>query len=653
MKKIFFGLISLILFSMVHAGETRVKSTIKSVSVYLQGAQINREASVQMPAGIHTYIFDKLPLALDETSIRLKTPKSVKVLSVNYKINTDNPIDNESQLEKINQEIKAGDFELKKLKQQLLTYQQEEDILLKNSNFSGSEAGVNLTELKQAADFFRSRLGEIAMKKLAIEKAQSELEATLNENRQQLNKLRNIKPDPTAEVVVRVQSKTAGKMTLTLSYFVHAAGWIPDYDIRVDDVSKPLNLSVKARVYQQTGEDWDQVKLVLSTDNPQKSSQQPQLSTWYLNYGQAYRPVKYSINGTETSVKGHISDAQSGEPIPFANIVLERGGQRIAGGSTDFDGNYSIDNLNPGNYKMKISFVGYNTNEINGVIVNPGRITFCDGYLEASSQQLEEVVVTSYSVPLIDKDNTISGGTFSTDEDRMVNHFAGKVGGVNVRGGRSNASTNYIPQQQVQTPTNIRYEVELPYSIPSDGEKYLVRIVDHSIPTDYEYYCAPKIDNEVYLLARLTQWSDLHLLSGEASIYFEGSYLGKTYLDVQNTEDTLNISVGRDNSIIVTRELNKDLKAQQTLGSNVKTFRAYTIAVRNNRNVAIKLTIEDQIPVSSLREISVEPIAYSNAGYDQDSGKLSWKMELESQENKEMGFSYSVKYPKGKVLYLD
>ena len=653
MKKIVFGLISLFLFAEAHAGDVHIKSTIKSVTVYLQGAQVSRVASVQMPTGIQTYIFEKLPVALDETSIQLKTPKSVKVLSVNYKINTDNPVDNQSQFEKINQEIKAGDFELKKLKQQLSTYQQEENILLKNSNFSGSEAGVNLAELKQAADYFRSRLGEIAMKKLALEKDQSELEATLNENRQQLNKLRNIKPDPSGEVEVRVQSKTSGKITLTLNYFVHAAGWIPAYDIRVDDVSKPLNLSVKARVFQQSGEDWDQVKLMLSTDNPQKSSQQPQLSTWYLNYGQAFRPQKYSYLGAGTSVKGHISDAQSGEPIPFANVVLERGGQVISGGTSDFDGNYSIDNLNPGKYEMKITYVGYNTKEIYGVLVNSGRITFCDGYMEPSVQYIEGVVVTSYKEPLIDKDNTISGGTYQADADRRNDRLVGKPSGVNVRGGRSNASTFYIPQQQVQTPTNIRYEVKLPYSIPSDGEKYMVRIVDHSIPTDYEYYCAPKIDEEVYLLARLTQWSDLHLLSGESSIYFEGSYLGKTYLDVQNTEDTLNISVGRDNSIIVTRELNKDLKAQQTLGANVKTFRAYTIAVRNNRNVPIKLTIEDQIPVSSLREISVEPIDYSNAEYEKDSGKLSWILELGSQENKEMSFSYSVKYPKGKVLYLD
>ncbi|MCF8379573.1 MAG: DUF4139 domain-containing protein [Bacteroidales bacterium] len=673
MKKLLTGVLFLSFLAPLQASTKKVKSKIDDVTVYLQGAQIFRTSNVEFTQGIAEIIFEDIPVGLDESSIQVKVPDGLKILSVNYRINEHKDVTQDSELAENEKILKANQLEIKKLKAELNVYTEEEKILLANTSFSGKENGVNLAELKLAADYFRNRLQEIGSRKLEIENKISDLTGKITQIKNDISVLRNARPEPSGEIFVKVQSQSTGSKEVHLSYFLNAAGWIPAYDIRVKNVSKPLELSVKARVFQNTGEDWDKVKLVLSTTNPKKSNTKPELKTWFLGYGRIHIKSQPGIYGGISSLQGKITDQNTGEPIPFANIVLEKNGRQISGGTSDYSGNYQLSSVEPGYYDLKVSFIGYKTQHTRGLVLNQSQVSYWNIPMEPTSSTLEEIVITSYNVPLIDKDNTISGGTVSGEEihkipNRNANAVATSVGGVhseNSRGARDNEdviyvdglrvaeSEIYLPQQQVQTPTNIRYEVEVPYSIPSDGEKYTVRIVDHNIPTTYEYYCAPSIDDDVYLVAQLTDWGKLNLLSGESTIYFEGNYVGRSFLDARTTEDTLNVSVGRDNNIVIIREQNKDLKKLQTIGSNVKETRAYKITVRNNRDLPINLVLEDRIPVPTIKDISVELFEDVEADHDEDTGILSWKLELKSKENKELNFGYIVKYPKGKTVVLD
>lgn len=673
MKNLLFGIVILGIAFHSQAGSTDVKSKIKEVTVFLQGAQISRVAEIQLVSGFSDLVFTELPVGLTESSIQVKAKESVKILSVNYRVNDNHEYSDESQISKIDKEIKNKQFEINKLRKQILVYSEEEKILLQNSSFEGIESGVNLEELKLAADYFRARLKEIAFIKLDFDQELALLQEESNRLKIQKQQIQNTRPEPTGEIIVRVETEVTGKQKFEIGYFIHSAGWIPEYDVRVNDISKPLVISVKAKVYQNSGEDWEKVSLVLSTDNPQKSNQKPTLSPWLLRYGQPYRPTPVDSPG-KGRVKGKIVDAQTGEPLAFANVVLESNGRIVAGASTDYDGNYIFQNVDAGYYDLKVTYVGFQTSFTKGLIVNNDQIRFYDVSLESSQEQLAEIIVTDFAIPLIDSDNISSGGTLTAEElQRMPNRnndvLASDVGGIfednNVRGARNDetlmyvdgmrviGSNEYVPQQQIETPTNIRYEIEVPYTILSDGEKYVVRIVDHSIPTEYEYFCAPKITEDVFLVAKLTNWSDLNLLSGGSSIYFEGTYMGKSFVDAKSTKDTLSISVGRDNNVLVVREQIKDFKSLQVIGSNTKETRGYKISIRNNRTIPVTLTLEDQLPISTLKEITVEPIDISTANYNEETGVLQWKLNLENRESKKVSFKYSVKYPKTKVLYLE
>ena len=197
---------------------------------------------------------------------------------------------------------------------------------------------------------------------------------------------------------------------------------------------------------------------------------------------------------------------------------------------------------------------------------------------------------------------------------------------------------------------NTTFDIELPYTIPSDGQQHLVAVKEHKVPATYEYFSAPKADKDAFLIAKITDWQDLNLLPGQTNIFYEGTYVGQGYIDARNTNDTLNISLGRDKKIIVKRERDKTLRSVKTIGTNVRETFAYTITVRNTRKEAVVITLQDQMPVSNDKDIVIEDKETGGADYDETTGMMKWPMTLKANETKTLKFGFTLKYPKGKNL---
>ena len=162
----------------------------------------------------------------------------------------------------------------------------------------------------------------------------------------------------------------------------------------------------------------------------------------------------FSQTGT---IQGVITDQDTGEPIPFANIVAEIGGTQVGGATSDFDGRYVIRPIDPGRYDIKATYVGYRPLQMQNVIVSANQIRFLDLKMEPTAIALEEFEVREYAVPLIDKDQTSSGATITSEEiakmpNRSANAIAVSVGGVfsadgergSVRGQREDGTIMYI-----------------------------------------------------------------------------------------------------------------------------------------------------------------------------------------------------------------
>jgi len=167
------------------------------------------------------------------------------------------------------------------------------------------------------------------------------------------------------------------------------------------------------------------------------------------------------------TLKGKITDAMTGETVPMANVVVKMDGATIIGGASDFDGNFTIKPINPGTYSVEVSFIGYNTIIQNNVLISPNKITFSDYELKVSTNELTEVQIIEYDVPLIDADK--SGSTKTADQitslpTRNVQNVAATTAGiyqsdsgadVNVRGSRSNATAYYIDGIKITGSSNV------------------------------------------------------------------------------------------------------------------------------------------------------------------------------------------------------
>lgn len=633
----------------------RPRSVITDATVFYSGAQISRSATIKLKPGKSLLIFDKLPYELNANSIQVGGLTNSKILSVKHQAEVPSSSVKGKEEKEIEATIKFHEENIRNIKTRLSVFDIEEKVLLDNSMLGSSETVKSVAEIKLAADFYRQRFNEIRLEKLKLSGDIETESNSLKELYIKLNRISSEKQKAQSKIMVLVESEKDVSSKLSLSYYIPSAGWTPFYDFRVRDISNPLSVVYNANVFQSSGEDWTNIKIKLSTSNPALSGEIPQLDAWYLgrtNYNQ--KPDEQNSN--DGALKGRILDKTTKEPIPFVTITLESNNRQIAGTTSDFEGNYTIKPVASGRYDLKASFVGYKPVMVSNIVISSGKTTFNDIYLEETVINIESFEVTDYKVPLISKDGTLVGRSEAPD---IVNSLSGKVAGISV-----SRTHNYKPSREVVTNdlisntlrteiANLEYTIEIPYSVPSDGQDYAIRIKESAIPVDYIYHAIPKLSGDVFLTAELTNWNELNLLPGKAGIYYQGTFVGETQLNTDFSGDTLSISLGRDKSIFISREGDKEKFDKKIIGNNIREVAGWKITVKNNKSIPVKMLVQDQYPLSERKSVLIEQLGAPDAKVNSYNGKITWTLDLQAGEKKELNFSYSVKYPKYEDITLD
>jgi len=599
--------------------EKKIKTEVNEVTVFLKGAQITRKKTVELKQGKTILKFTNLSPFIDGKSIQVKANGKVTVLSVNHQHNFIKKLEKQKELVDLETNLKEIEDKIKLERTYLLILKEEIIFLKENRKIGGKNQELNVINLKNTSSFFGAKLTELKIKEIERNNSVENLNRLRSDLSNQIKTITGKKEFSNGEILVKIDSKNNSKANFEISYVVENAGWFPTYDIRAKNVDEPVELIYKANVKQDTKISWNNVKLKLSSANPNVSGVAPELKTYFLNYNT--RPPVY--NRATNEVSGIVLDGNN-EPLPGVMIIVE--GTTI-GTSTDFDGKYSITIPN-NESSLTFSYIGFvsQTISIQSAVMNV--------VLEESSEMLEEVVVVSYGTK---KNKSIS------------QKLKGKVSGVQIRG----ASSIAIPTAQIEKQTTVDFEIKTPYTIKSDNKSYSVDIESYNLSAFYQYYCVPKIDKDAFLIANISDWEKYNLLEGEANIFFEGTYVGKTLLDVRYATDTLQISLGRDKNVKVKREKVKDFTTKRFIGSKKEESRVWNIDVKNNKSEKINMLIFDQVPVSTLEEIKIEVSELSGAKYDTEKGEIKWEFLIEPNENKRFKLKYLVKYPKNRNLIIE
>lgn len=530
-----------------------VSAPVQSAIIYLYGAEVTQSKTVNLNAGRNKVVFTGLSPKLNAKSIQVTTTGDVSILAISDEINYLAGQKQSSRIKQLSDSVTYIHDALALIENDRDAYNSEKNMLLKNESIGGTDKGVAVAELKLAADLFRSRIKEINAELFKLDKRTQTLNEALNKTSLQLSEVNAQNNQPTAEVTVLLNSTIKTNSTIELKYIVSDAGWAPSYDLKAEDINQPIELKYRAKVFNNTGIDWNDIKIKLSTADPSQSASKPILSPWNLDY---------------------------------------------------YSNNYKYSNVNRGN---------------------------AYGYAPTQNQNYEGLV-----------NNMLPSAPPSTYDNNQLANIQQK-----------NNKQQPIEFEEIQvSELSAEFDIKTNYTIPADSKPYIVDVTEYKLPATYQHYSVPKIDHDAFLLARITGWEDLDLVEGPANVYYSGTYVGQSYIYTRSVDDTLDLSLGRDNKVLVTRTKVKEFCNKKLLGNTTKETFAYEMVVKNNRKTPVQIDIEDQLPISTQSDITVEAIETSKADFDPKNGKLTWSYTLQPGDVKKIQLSFSVKYPKNTSINI-
>lgn len=513
--------------------QIQIESKPESAIIYLNGAEIEQMGKANLLKGNNLIIFRGISPSLNPKSIRVSSDIEVSVLSISTKTNyltkkTELPL-----IKKLNDSLSLVEEGIKALKDELNAYAIEKEMIISNKSIGGSTNGVQLNDLKQSADFFRSRIFDINKNISKLEKNLKEKEVLAGKYKNELNEISSRSSYSESEIQILVSTEQTGPANIKLQYLVFNTGWVPSYEIKADELNQPIELVYKAKVFNNTAIDWENIRIKLSIADPSVEITKPELKPWYLDF------FTYS---------------QKNENLGYMqNVMLEK------------------------------------------------------------SRVKKEVMQE------IQTDIEISGEYEELD----------------------------IPD------FNTEFEIKSRYSIPANDKPYLIDIEKHTLPATFSHFAVTKLDKGVFLLARISGWQGLNLVDGYANVYFRGTFLGESLIKTRNVKDTLDLSLGRDDKVLVTRSRLKEFSSKQLMGTKTKETLSFEMVAKNNRKNAIHIEIKDQLPISKNSEIEVKEVELSNGEFNPVNGEVKWNLTLQPGESKRLVLTFYIRYPKNQRVEVE
>lgn len=540
MKRLLFTLLLIPFIGVAQKMNTvRLDVPVSKVKLFPSSGEMFHQKDIKLVEGRNQLIFTGLSAYADPQSIQFASNKEYRLISITTELDFKTAEMQNLRIVKLKDSLEMLNDQVQLNRDDIAAYQTQLNFLNANQNIKGSNATLTVAQLKEGIDYFRIKTLEVNKSISRLNKEKIEINAQLVRVKTQLAELNFNENQRSNQVIILVDVKNPAIATCKLTYLVGNCGWAAAYDLSAKDLNEKVNLKYKAKLFNNTGNDWNDVDLKLSTADPRLSATQPMMEPWYVNVAPVYKaPI---------SIRGSRSDDES----------------------------YYMDNQLQQNSK------------------------------KSKPKNLEEADVDGYQ-----EDNGVS-----------------------------------YKQVEVEAFTT-EFEIKDKFSCPSDGKPYSVDVKDVDLQATFTHFSVPKMDNGAFIMANIVNWQELDLISGPSSIYLDGAFIGNSEIDTRNVSDTISLSFGRDNKVIVMRKIKKEMSSRKVIGSSKRETFLYETTIRNNHSYAITVTVYDQLPLSKNDQISVSQEVISNGSVNSLTGEVKWEIVLQPGESKAFDFGYSVKYPK-------
>jgi len=323
-------LISLIgIVSTSAAKDFEAESKISSVTVYPQWAKISRTAEFEALPGVHTIKFANLPLGADENSFRVSAHgvEGASLLGFNQKIISHliSPNQETAEIEKLIQNIVR--YRKKPLLDLSDRLTQQKELLIAIGKFTSEgisdeirRGELNSDGWESAYGFYQEKMALLLDSIRAADHTLADLNDTLKLLGGELEKLRSGGDKRTRVVAVDLEMSRPGKVMLEIEYVIHGAYWSPLYDASYDPLTEKTKLSYYANITQNTGEDWANVRLTLSTAQPSLGVGPGEINPWYLQVLELLN-VRGGRNGEVAYSTGMTKKMEFDEYLPAPDMA--------------------------------------------------------------------------------------------------------------------------------------------------------------------------------------------------------------------------------------------------------------------------------------------------------------------------------------------
>lgn len=575
------------------------KAELTNVTVYRFGAEMQQNFKVNLKKQTQYIEVSNVSSSLEKNSLQIKCGNNVTVLGFEFSTTFLNEEIKTPEYQKLEDSVTKISKEISKLNTASQILKDQLTVLNSNKDIKGSQNGLSVAELIKLMDYYKSKSFEINTELNDISEKTTKLNNNINKLYAQMQEDKSKNTQKGGKLTIQVTCNITGTYDFSINYLTQNAKWIPFYDVKTQNITDPFDLVYKAKISQTTGIDWKQVKLKLSTALPNQFGNAPILHTWFLQYADP----AIRIRGASTILNGRVAGMQA-------------------------------DQLND------VVVIGYGTAkkeelEERKIITEPlyvvnGNIISKQEYKNITPQAIKSINV------LKDKEAIARYGS-SAEAGAVIITLKDEL-------------SDYVTVQD-NTLTTV-YDIDIPFDIATNGKDQIATLQTKKVDASYTYYSIPKLNDNIYLMAQIPNWSKLNLLDGDANLFFENTYIGKSYITSASVSDTFDLTVATDKRIFIRREKLKDLSSTQFLSSYKKEIFTYEITVKNNKSIPSPITIKDQFPISSNKEIEVELTDNSNAIITTETGELKWALTLQPNEQKKIRFQYSIKYPKDKKLNL-
>ncbi len=551
MKSLFLSAV-LLLSTFIYAQNKPIKAKLQRATVYLQGAHLFYNETINLNQGINDLVFENISPNMNVTSLQANSKEGTVMevrQNIKYKEQPKPTKKYEIEIERVQDSLENFKFIEIDLNNKLKVLANEKSLLTNNKLMRGELFNDSLLLLQNSLIFLKAKLNEIHEQETKVEIQKSKnlkVVTKLNERLQLLYDLQSNNSEinieetqPIYQVIVTVYAETTLQTQVNFNYLIANASWVPMYDLQATTLTNNFQLKYLANITQNSGLDWKNANLTLSTSNPNEANFKPELTSWYLSFLE-YRQ-KQSIN--------YLSNALAPVQATRKSLMVD-----------------------------------------------------ADDVKSESLSQIEEKPLTDYI--------TVSQNLIRTE-----------------------------------------YEIKLNYNIASDGRAHKVMINQKTVPMLLAFAAVPKLCNDAFLQAKIVGWEDLNIIPGSARLYFDGTYVGEMYLDANSNSDTLNVNLGRDKTITITRKKIKEKFKVKFIDNEKVETRTIELMVRNTKNIPIEMELEDQIPiVQGTEEIKVKLLNSDDAELDELTGKLKWRVKLGVKDTKKITFTYEIRYPKNKPV---